>query len=128
MGALTGYLEAALLNHVFRNTAYASPATVYVGLFTAAPGETGGGTEVSGGAYARQAATFGAPSGGQVSNSADINFPVATANWGTITHIAIFDAVTAGNMLVYGALSASKIIQTGDQFIIKAGSLTVSLD
>ena len=128
MGALTDYLENKLLDHVLRNVAYTPPATVYVGLFTAAPGETGGGTEVSGGGYARQAVSFSAAANGQTSNSADITFPVATANWGTITHIALFDAATAGNMLWYGALSASKTIQTGDQFIIKAGNLTCSLD
>lgn len=128
MGALTDYLENKLLDHVLCNTAYTPPTTVYVGLFTAAPGEAGGGTEVSGGGYARQAASFSAAANGQASNSADIVFPVATADWGTITHIALFDAQTAGNMLLYAALAASKTIQTGDQFIIKAGNLTVTLD
>lgn len=128
MGAFTDYLEDKLLDHTLRNVAYTPPTTIYVGLFTSAPGETGGGTEVSGGDYARQAATFDAAANGQTSNSADIVFPVATADWGTITHIALFDADTAGNMLYYGALSVSKIIQVGDQFIIKAGNLTISLD
>lgn len=128
MGALTDYLENKLLDHVLRNVAYTPPTTVYVGLFTAAPGEAGGGTEVSGGGYARQAASFSAAANGQTSNSADITFPVATADWGIITHCALFDAATAGNMLWYGTLLASKTIQTGDQFIIKVGNLTCSLD
>lgn len=128
MGALTDYLENKLLDHTLRNVSYTPPATVYVGLFTAAPGEAGGGTEVSGGSYARQVASFSAAADGQTSNSADITFPIATADWGTITHIALFDADTGGNMLYYGALSVSKTIQTGDQFIIKVGNLTISLD
>jgi hypothetical protein len=128
MSAATDYLEAALLNHVLRNVAYTSPTTVYVGLFTAAPGETGGGTEVSGNGYARQAVTFGAPSGGTCENSAQVTFPAASGgNWGTITHFALFDASTAGNMLIYGALTASKVINDGDVFTFPVGNLDISL-
>ena len=128
MGAFTDYLENKLLDHVLRNTAYTSPTTVYVALFTAAPGEAGGGTEVSGGGYARQAVTFGAPSAGSTSNSADITFPTATANWGTITHFAIFDASTGGNMLYYGQLTSSVTVNSGQQLTIPAGNLTISHD
>src|SRR5688572_11335183 len=109
MSAMSDYLEDALLNEVFRATAFAAPAAVYVGLFTAPPSDAGGGTEVAGGSYARQAVPFGAPSpSGTIKNSGDVTFPTASADWGTITHFAIFDAAVAGNMLVWGALTSSK--------------------
>lgn len=122
----TNYLENAVINHVLRNIALASPATVYVGLFTAAPGEAGGGTEVSGGAYARQAVTFIAPVDGATENSADVTFPVAAANWGTITHFAIFDALTVGNMLYHGTLTTARTVNSGDQAKFLAGALDVA--
>lgn len=122
----TNYLENAVINHVLRNIALASPATVYVGLFTAAPGEAGGGTEVSGGAYARQAVTFIAPVDGATENSADVTFPVAMANWGTITHFAIFDALTVGNMLYHGTLTTARTVNSGDQAKFLAGALDVA--
>lgn len=127
MSQMSNYLEGALVNAVLRNTSYTSPTTVYVALYTSDPGETDAGTEVSGGSYARQAATFGAPSNGVTTTSADLTYPVATANWGTITHVGIRDALTAGNLLFYGALDASKTINSGDQFKILAGNLTVTL-
>lgn len=127
-GALTDYLENAILNHTLRNVPYTAPAAVYVGLFTAAPGETGGGTEVSGGGYTRVQATFGAPSNGACSNSAEVLFPKATASWGTVTHFAIFDAATAGNMLYYGALAVAQTVNVDTTVTFEIGTLTVSLD
>lgn len=128
MPALSNFLENAVLNHVLRNAAYTQPAGLYVALYTATPSDTGGGTEVTGGAYARQSATFSAAANGSTSNSADITFPVASAGWGTVTSIGIFDAVTAGNLLWWGALTTSKAIATNDQFKILATNLTVTLD
>lgn len=128
MAAFSNYLEDKVLDHVFGGTTLSQPANVYLALFTAAPSDAGGGTEVSGGAYARVAITFGASSGGTKSNSADIDFAQATANWGTITHVGIFDAASAGNLLAHGALSASKTVNNGDTFSIPTGSLDVSLD
>jgi hypothetical protein len=86
---MTDYLENKTLDHTLGTTAYAKPAAVYVGLFTTAPADAGGGTEVSGGGYARKTATFAAATGGSTSNNADITFDVATANWGTITAIGV---------------------------------------
>jgi hypothetical protein len=84
--------------------------------------------ECTGGAYARQAVTFGTVSGGSVSNSGNITFPAATdANWGTITHVAVMDASTAGECLFFGILDTSKTIDSGDTFQITSGNLTVSL-
>jgi hypothetical protein len=127
MAEMSNYLENALINATLRNTSYTSPATVYISLHTADPTDAGTGTEVSGGSYARQAATFGAPSNGVSTTTADITFPQATASWGTIGWISIRDASTAGNMLYYTALDVSKSIDTGDIFKIAAGSLTVTL-
>jgi hypothetical protein len=126
MSALSDYLENALVNGVLRGTTFTAPATVYVALYTAAPSDAGGGTQVSGGAYARQSAAFTAPSNGATSNSADITFPIATADWGTVSHFGIFDAATAGNLLIHGAFSVAKPIYNGDQFIIRAGDLDVT--
>lgn len=126
-GSKTNSHEDAVLNTARGTTLTAW--TAYVGLFTAAPGEAGGGTEVTGNAYARQAVTFGAPSGGSMSNSSDITFPVATpAGWGTITDFAIFDNVSGGTMRYYGTLTTSKTVAAGDQFKFATGALTVSED
>ena len=128
MAEFTNYLEAKLLDHVLKNTTYNSPSTVYAGLFTAAPNDAGGGTEVSGGSYARQSMSFSAASGGATTTDADINFPQATADWGTVVAVGIHDALTSGNLLMYTDLTTSKAIATGDILKIPSGSLTVSLD
>ena len=124
----TNYLETALINHVLRNTAYSSPTTVYVGLFLVAPTEAGGGTEVTGSAYARQSVTFTAPAPGSTENEADVTFPIATGDWGTIVAFALFDAPTAGNMLYFANLTASREILTSDQFRFPSGQLQVTED
>jgi len=127
MSAMSNYLENALVNATLRNTSFTSPTTVYVGLYTSNPGEGNTGTEVSGGSYARQSATFGAPSDGASTNSATLTFPTATGSWGTITHIGILDALTTGNLLYYAALDVSKTIGSGDIFTISSGNLSVTL-
>jgi len=126
--SMSDYLENALLNAVLRNTPYTSPSQVYVALFTSDPTDANTGTEVSGGGYARQPVTFNAPTNGQVTNASDILFPVATASWGTVTHVGIYDAQTGGNLLFSGALTTSKTISANDQLKIAAGSLSISLD
>lgn len=127
MAEMSNYLENALINATLRNTSYTSPATVYVGLHTADPTDAGTGTEVSGGSYARTAVTFGAPSNGVSTNSADVEFPQASGTWGTITHIGIWDASSTGNLLYHTALDASKAISSGDIFKIASGNLSVTL-
>lgn len=127
MAAFSDYLENAVLEHVLGGAALSQP-TPYVGLFTAAPSDSGGGTEVTGGSYARVATGAFSATSGTADNDADIEFPEATASWGTITHFGIFDAVSGGNLLVHGALDASVAIATGDVFRFNAGDLDVSLD
>jgi len=127
MAEFSNYLENALINAVLRNTPYTSPATVYVSLYTSDPTDADTGTEVSGGSYARTAVTFGAPSNGVSTNSADVTFPTATASWGTVTHIGIHDASTSGNLLFHTPLDTSKTIDSGDIFKITTGNLSVTL-
>lgn len=127
--AMTDYLENKLADHLFRTTTYAQPTILGIALYTAAPGETGGGTEVTGGAYARVAnnplnanwngthgTTTGVSSGtgGLVNNAGIITFPAPSANWGVVTHFGIHDNTAAGNLLIYGALTTSKTINNGD--------------
>jgi hypothetical protein len=127
-GSFTDYLEDKILKHVFTNVAYTSPTTLYVGLFTAAPTDAGGGTELSGSGYARKSAAFTVSGTGTLAtNSSAIEFDAATGTWGTIVAIAIFDALTTGNMIAWADLTASKTIATGDILRIPAGDLDVTL-
>ena len=121
------YLQNAIINATLRNTAFTSPATVYVALSTTTITAGGSITEVTGGSYARQAVTLSAPSSGTTANSANVTFPTATASWGTITDIGIYDASTGGNLLYFTPLTTSKTISSGDIFQISTGNLTVSL-
>lgn len=130
MAAMSNYLENKLIDHVLRGTAYTAPATVYFALLTAAPSDTGGGTEVTGGSYARVAVTanttnfagtqsaastaVSSGTGGTTSNNTVITFPTPSANWGVATHVGVYDASTSGNLLVYAALTQSKTINNGD--------------
>ena len=127
MAEMSNYLEDALINATLRNTSYTSPSTVYLGLFTSDPTDANTGTEVSGGSYARQSITFGAPSNGVSTNSAAIEFPQATGSWGTVGWIGIMDSLTTGNLLYHTALDSSKTIASGDIFKIAIGSLSVTL-
>ena len=131
MAALSDYLENKLIDQLFRAQAYSFPATLYVGLYTVTPADAGGGTEVTGGAYARvavvsslanwagtqAAASTTASSGtnGTTSNNAAVTFPAPSgANWGSIVAFGIFDAASAGNLLVWGPLTAAKNVNNGD--------------
>jgi hypothetical protein len=127
MSEMSNYLENALINVTLRATAYTAPTTVYVALFTTDPTDAGSGTEVTGGAYARTAVTFAAPSNGVTTNSADVTFPTCTLAWGIVTHIGIYDALTSGNLLYHTPLDASKTVDTADIFKISSGSLSVTL-
>lgn len=127
--SLTNSFETSVLTWLLTasSPSPARPTAWYLALFTAAPGETGGGTELSGSGYARQAVTF-TVSGNTASNNAAIEFPTASGSWGTITHAAVFDASTSGNMIAYASLTASKTIDTGDVLRVPANDLDVTLD
>lgn len=131
MAAWSDYAENKLIDHVFRGAAFSGPATLYAALFTVAPTDAGGGTEVTGGAYARAsiassttnwsgtqgAGTTAASSGtsGTISNNIAITFPAPSgASWGTVVAVGLFDAASAGNLICWGAVSPSKTISDGD--------------
>ena len=119
--------ETRVLTWVFTGSTATRPTAWYVALFTSAPSDTGGGTEVSGGGYARQSVSF-TVSGDTASNSAALEYPTATASYGTVTHVGVFDASTAGNLIAYAALTTSKAIDTGDVLRLPAGDLDITLD
>jgi len=119
--------ETNVLNWALTNSSVTRPTSWYVGLYTSDPTDAGTGTEVSGGGYAREAVTF-TVTGNEATNSGVIEFDAATASFGTVTHIAVLDALTGGNIITHGALSASKAIGTGDIFRIAAGDLDITLD
>jgi hypothetical protein len=127
MSEMSNYLENALINVTLRGTAYTAPTTVYVGLYTTDPTDANTGTEVSGGSYARVAATFGAPSDGVSTNNAAVEFPVCTSSWGTVTHMGILDALTSGNLLYHTPLTTSKAVATGDTLKFGVGGISVTL-
>jgi hypothetical protein len=155
MAAFTDFSENKIIDWLFRAQAIGitgasaaagtGPTSLYVGLLTANPTDSTAGTEVTGGSYARVAVTSSlanwagtqaaastvASSGtsGTTSNNAAITFPAPTANWGTITGVGIYDATTAGNLLIYSALTTSKTVNNGDAApSFAAAALTFQLD
>jgi hypothetical protein len=129
MAALSDHAEKLLLDWLMTNGSATRPTNWYIALYTAAPSDSGGGTEVSGSGYARQSATFDAASspGGTTSNSNEITFTASGGSFGTVTHIGIFDASTSGNLLWHGALSASKTIDDGDSLVFAVGNIDLTL-
>lgn len=127
--SFSNYLETKVLDHVFGGTAYTAPSTLYLALHTANPDEDATGAEVStsGTAYARTAVAF-TTTGNTTSNTSAVEFSTATANFGTVSHVGVWDASTGGNMLAYAALTSSKTIETGDVFRVPAGDLDITLD
>jgi len=126
MSSFSDYLENKVLGHVFGGTSYTAPATIYLALYTVAPDDTGGGTEVSGGSYARQSCAF-TVTGNLATNTSAVEWPTATGSWGTVVAVGVFDALTTGNLLAYGNLTSSKTIASGDVLRIPAGDLDITL-
>lgn len=121
--------ETLVLNWLLTAGSATRPTAWYLALFTSNPDEDGSGTEVTtvGTAYARQTAAF-TVSGNTASNSAAIEFPTATASYGTVSHVGVYDASTGGNLIVYASLSTSKAIDTGDVLRVNLGELDITLD
>lgn len=144
MSSMSDVWENRLIDHLFRGVAYTAPATLHFGLFTAAPSDSGGGTEVTGGSYARVAVTpnstnfantqnsgtgVSTGTGGLTQNLTAITFAAPTANWGVVTHFGVFDASSGGNLLCWAALTASKTVNNGDaapSFAIGAFTFTLA--
>ncbi|MFN7883198.1 MAG: hypothetical protein ACK5PF_09330, partial [bacterium] len=141
---MSDFLENRLIDHVFRGQAYTAPTTIFFALFTSACSDAAGGTEVSGGSYARaslaaslanwagtqSAGSTVASSGtsGTTSNNGVVTFATPSAGWGTVTHMGIYDASTAGNLLICRALTVSKTINSGDTVTFPAASFTFQID
>lgn len=132
MSAMSNYLENSLANHVFRTTGFTQPQNLHIALYTAAPSDSGGGTELTGAGYARvqvsRADSQWTLSSGAVSNTNTITFPTPTANWGNVTHFGIFDASTGGNLLFHGSLTTAKTVNQGDTVTFPAGQLVIQFD
>lgn len=133
MAGKSDYLENKILNYIFNGSSFSAPSTVYIGLYTSAPSDTGGGTEVSGGSYARVAITcnttnFPTTTTGLIQNAVAQNFAQASAGWGTIVAFGIFDALTSGNLLYWGLITPNKTVATGDTLSIAINQLQVSED
>ena len=119
--------ENLLLNWVLTTGTVTRPTAWYVALFTTDPTDADTGTEVSGGSYARTAVTFSV-TGNAATNTGGVEFPAATANWGTVSHIGVYDASTSGNLIFHSALTTAKAITDGDVFRIPTGDLDFTLD
>jgi hypothetical protein len=134
MAGKSDYLENAILNHILSGTTYTPAATTYIALFTVAPVDAGtGGTEVTGGSYARVSVTnnatnWPAASGGSKSNGTTITFPAATGTWGTVVTFGIYDASSGGNLLYFGSLSTAQSVVNGNTVSFAASSLTITED
>lgn len=130
MAHFSDYLENKVLDHVVGKTSFTMPS-VWVGLYTAAPTDAGGGTECTGGSYARKSTAgsdWAAASGGATSNANAITFVTPTGSWGTATHFGLFDAASAGNLLAWNSLTTPQAIGTGNTVSFAAGDLDVTLD
>ena len=126
MSAMSDYLENEILDHILGTGAYTMPTAVYVGLSTGSFNDDNSGTELSGSGYARQSIAFNAATSGTADNSGAVDFPAATGSWGTVSHFGLFDASTSGNLLIHGALTASKFVDTGDILRIAAGDMDIT--
>lgn len=125
--SLSDHSEDSLLDHVLGTTAYTPATTMYLALSTTEPADAGTNvTEHSGDGYVRKAITFAAASARAVAQNADVNFDEATASWGTITHYAIYDAVSGGNMLAHGNIDPDKLIASGKTPKIVSGEVIIS--
>jgi hypothetical protein len=137
MAGLTDYLEDKIINHVFGSTTFTKPTNYYVGLLTATPSDSAAGTEVSGGSYVRMVCAFTITGSGiaEAKNTSAITFPTATADWGVIGWIGIYDALSSGNLVAYQNLQKSdfsttttKTINDGDIFKFNSSTIKIQLD
>jgi len=126
MAGFSDYLENKVLSYVFSGGSFSQPGTKYLALYTTAPTDAGGGTELSGSAYARQSCAF-TTTGAQATNSSAVEWPTATGSWGTVVAVGVFDGSSGSNLLAWNNLTASKTISTGDVFRINAGDLDIDL-
>lgn len=126
MSQASNYLENKIVDHVLGTATFTKPTNVYLALFLSDPTDAASGTEVTGGGYVRQVITFNAASGGSASSAALVTFTASGSDFGTVTHWAVYDASTSGNMLCYGALDSTRIIASGESLGFPIGSIIVT--
>lgn len=126
--SMSNYLENKVLNHIANKEVFTAPTNMYLALLTSSSNEDTAGTEVVASSYSRQAITFDNSTVGELKNSSDIVFDVATESWGSITSVAIFDDASAGNMLFYSDLAHAQNIDIDNQVVFKIGKLSITLD
>ena len=126
MSAMSNYLENEILDHILATGAYTMPSAIYIGLSTGSFGDDASGTELNGNGYTRKVMAFDAAVAGTADNSGAVEFSAATASWGTVSHFGLFDASSGGNLLIHGAFTAAKLIDTGDILKIAAGDLDIT--
>jgi len=132
-GGKSDYLELKILDHILGGGDYTRPATVYIALYTVTPTDAGGGTEVSGGSYARKSVTnnatnWPAAAAGAKANGIDVEFVEATADWGTVVAFGIFDAATEGNLLYWGPVTPNKAVSSGSVAKFAVGDIDLTED
>lgn len=129
--SMTSYAEEKILN-ILRGETIQGFTDVYVALFTSETGDDGRGVEVVGGNYSRQKVTFNEPiktsTFSQMSNDIEVDFGVATENWGLITNVGIYDSEKDGGMICHNALNSSKNIEAGDSLRFAVNQIILSLD
>lgn len=129
MAALSDHAEKLLLDWLMTSGTATRPTAWYVALYTAAPSDSGGGTELTGNGYSRQSVAFDAATspGGTTSNSGDVTFTASGGDWGTVTHIGIHDASSGGQLLWHGAMTTSKTIADGDTLQFSTGNIDLTI-
>lgn len=130
MSGMSDFLENALLDHVLGGDAYTQPASVHLALFSAAPNDAGGGTELSGNGYAREEVSFAAAhaTNGTAANDTAVEFAADGADWDEVTHIGLFDAATDGNLLFHGAITTPRTVTDQGTLTFAIGDIVVTLD
>ena len=150
--AMSDYLEAKLINYIFRGQAFTQPANLYIALCSGVPVDVHtGASHVAGhnpggipelmphgsggtaGGYYRMVIPSGtdkwaAPTsaGGDTENTSALTFPTATSNWGHVSGIALCDDKWGGNVLMFGALDAVRVVNSGDIFKFNAGAIDIT--
>jgi hypothetical protein len=129
MSALSDHAENLILNFLMTSGTATRPTAWYVALYTVAPSDAGGGTEVSGNGYSRQTVAWGTATGtgGTTDNTGSVSFTATGGNFGTIVAIGIHDASSGGNLLWHGALSTNKTVNDGDTLEFAAGAIDLTI-
>lgn len=127
MADLSTYSKNLLLSGLLRAAATTLPSATYMALYTTAPTDAGGGTEVSGGSYARVQinSLISAPTNGVTSNGSAITFPTPTGSWGTVEAFGILDASTGGNLLMWDTLASPEVVNSGNLVEFPIGDLDI---